>query len=76
MYQKWTATVHEFLKVPTTDYVVYFSEHIARTAILTQASVIRWVSPNLYQRIKDIKKIDFQESMKLFFPQRFSSFST
>ena len=28
------------LKVPTTDSLVFFSEHISRTAILTQASVI------------------------------------
>ena len=27
-------------KVPTTDTLVYFSEHISRTAILTQTSVI------------------------------------
>ena len=40
MYQKWTGTVHIFLKVPTTDTLVFFSEHISRTAILKQASVI------------------------------------
>ena len=40
MYQQWTATVLIFLKVPTTDSLVFFSEYISRTAILTQASVI------------------------------------
>ena len=40
MYQQWTATATVFLKVPTTDSLVFFSEHISRTAILTQASVI------------------------------------
>ena len=40
MYQQWTATVHIFLNVPTTGYLVFFSEHIQKTAILTQASVI------------------------------------
>ena len=40
MYQQWTATVHIFLKVPTTDSLVFFLEYISRTAILTQASVI------------------------------------
>ena len=40
MYQQWTATVYIFLKVPTTDSLVFLSEHISRTAILTQASVI------------------------------------
>ena len=40
VYQQWTATVHMFLKVPATDSLVLFSEHISRTAILTQASVI------------------------------------
>ena len=39
-YQQWTATVHIFLKVPATDSRVFFSEHISRTAIFTQASVI------------------------------------
>ena len=29
-----------FLKVTTTDSLVFFSEHISRAAILTQASVI------------------------------------
>ena len=29
-----------FLKVPTTDFLVFFSECISRKAILTQASVI------------------------------------
>ena len=40
MYQQWTATVLMFLKVPTTDSLVFFQEYISRTAILTQASVI------------------------------------
>ena len=40
MYQQWTANAHIFLKVPTTDYLAFFSEHISKTAILTQASVI------------------------------------
>ena len=40
MYQQWTATVLIFLKVPTTDSLVFLSEHISRTSILTQASVI------------------------------------
>ena len=36
---KQTSAKH-FLKVPTTDSLVFFSEHISITAILTQASVI------------------------------------
>ena len=40
MYRQWTATVLIFLKVSTTDYLVFFSEYISRTGILTQASVI------------------------------------
>ena len=40
MYQQWTATVHIFLKVPTTDSLVFLSEHISGTAMLTQTSVI------------------------------------
>ena len=32
--QQWTATATVFLKVPTTDSLVFFSEHISRTAIL------------------------------------------
>ena len=40
MYQQWTATATVFLKVPTTDSLVFFSEHISRTAISTQASTI------------------------------------
>ena len=39
MYQQWTATVHIFSKVPTSDSLVFFSEQISRTSILTQASV-------------------------------------
>ena len=38
MYQWWTATVHIYLKVPTTDYQVFFSGHISRTAILSSIS--------------------------------------
>ena len=38
MYQQSTATVLIFLKVPTTDSLVFLSEYISRTAILTQAS--------------------------------------
>ena len=38
MYQWWTATVHIYLKVPTTDYQVFFSEHISGTAILNSIS--------------------------------------
>ena len=40
MYQQWTATVLIFLKVPTTDSLVFFWEYISRTAVLMQASVI------------------------------------
>ena len=40
MYQQWTATVLIFLKVPTTDSLIFYSEYISRTAILTQASII------------------------------------
>ena len=40
MYQQWTATVLIFLKVPATESLVFFSEYISKTAILTQASVI------------------------------------
>ena len=40
MCQQWNATVLIFLKVPTTDSLVFFSEYISRTAILTQASII------------------------------------
>ena len=40
MYQLWNATVLIFLKVPTTDSLVFFSEHISTTAVLAQASVI------------------------------------
>ena len=32
MYQQWTTTVHIFLKVPTTDSLVFFPKHISRTA--------------------------------------------
>ena len=39
VYQQWTATVLIFLKVPTTDSLVFFSEYISRTAILMQTSV-------------------------------------
>ena len=39
MYQRGTATVHIFLKLPTVDSLEFFSEYIV-TAILTQASVI------------------------------------
>ena len=37
MYQHWTATAHIFLKVLTKDSLVFFSENISRTTILTQA---------------------------------------
>ena len=40
LYQQWTATAHIFLKAPTSDSLVFFSEHVSRTAILAQASVI------------------------------------
>ena len=40
MYQQWTAAVLIFLKIPTTDSLVFFSEYISRTAIFKQASVI------------------------------------
>ena len=40
MYQQLAATLHIFLKVPTTGFLDFFSEHISRTAYLTQASVI------------------------------------
>ena len=40
MYQQRTATVNISLKVPTTDSLVFFSEHNSRTAVFTQASVI------------------------------------
>ena len=40
IYQEWTATVHIFLKVPTIDSQVFFSEHISKTTVFTQASVI------------------------------------
>ena len=40
MYQQQTATVHIFLKVSAMDSLVFFSEYISRTAILTQASEI------------------------------------
>ena len=40
MYQQSTAIVLIFLKVPTTDYLVFISEIISRTAILIQASII------------------------------------
>ena len=40
MYQQQTATVHIFLKVAAMDSLVFFSEYISRTAILTQASKI------------------------------------
>ena len=40
MYQQQTATVHIFLKVSAMDSLVFFSEYISRTAILTQASKI------------------------------------
>ena len=40
MYQQWTASVLIFLKVSTTDYLVFFYIYISITAILTQASVI------------------------------------
>ena len=40
MYQQETATVHLLLMVLTTNSLVLFSEHILRTPILTQASVI------------------------------------
>ena len=37
MYQQWAAILHTFLKFPTTDSLVFFPEHISRTAILIQA---------------------------------------
>ena len=40
MYQQETATVHLFLMVSTKNSLVLFSEHILRTPILTQASLI------------------------------------
>ena len=40
MLQQWTDFLHIFLKFPTTDSLVFFSEHISRTAILIQAPVI------------------------------------
>ena len=40
MYQQWTATVHIFLKVPTTGYLVSFSKHILRIAILIQVFLV------------------------------------
>ena len=36
---KAKTTVHILLKVLTDDYLVYISEHISKTAILTEASV-------------------------------------
>ena len=38
IYQQWTATVLIFLKVQTTDHLVFFSEYISRTAIDTSIS--------------------------------------
>ena len=38
LYQQWIATVRIFLKVWTTDSLVFFSEYISRTAILTRIS--------------------------------------
>ena len=32
MYQQWTATVLIFLKITTTDYVVFFSEYIFKNS--------------------------------------------
>ena len=40
MYYQRTATATLFLKVPATDSLVFFSEHISRSASLTQASVL------------------------------------
>ena len=40
MYQQQTATIHIFLKVAAIDSLVFYSEYISRTAILTQASEI------------------------------------
>ena len=36
------------LKVPTKDSLVFFSEHISKTAILTQASVITCVISGVF----------------------------
>ena len=40
MFQRWTAIALILSEVPTADSLVFFSEYISRTAILTQASVI------------------------------------
>ena len=40
MYQQWNASVLTFLKRPTANSLVFFSEYNSRTAILTQPSVI------------------------------------
>ena len=40
MYQQQTATVHIFLEVLTADYLVFFSNHISWSAVLTQVSII------------------------------------
>ena len=40
MYQQWTATVLIFLKVPTTNSLVFFREYISRIAVLMQTLII------------------------------------
>ena len=40
LYQQLTAAVRIFVKIPTTDYLVFFSKHFLRSAILIQGLVI------------------------------------
>ena len=43
MYQKRTATVYTHIfKGSAVDSLVFFSEYMSRTAILTQASCLDW----------------------------------
>ena len=49
-----TATAAVFLRVPNTDSFVFYSKHISRTAILTQASVLWPIAANK-QKIKITK---------------------
>ena len=51
-YQQWTTTVHIFLKVPTTDSLVFFRKHISRTAFFVKS--IRAIPHVLNGRFREI----------------------
>ena len=52
MYEQWTTIVHIFLKVPTTDSLVFFPKHISRTGFFViSIRAIRLVPDGTFREI-------------------------